>query len=98
MVRAGGLDLRGRAAAAAGRAPVFLTDSLLVALTAPPSGPNGDRLVRGQREISPLRFEDDDGVAFHLSHSDWIALLPRHGFSIGGLHELYAPADASPPR
>jgi len=77
---------------------VFLTNSVLVALTAPPSGPNGDRLVRGQREISPLRFEDDDGVEFHLAHSDWIALLSRHGFTVTGLHELYAPDDAEPTR
>jgi SAM-dependent methyltransferase len=77
---------------------VFLTNSLLVALTAPPSGPNADRLVRGQREISPLRFEDDDGVEFHLAHGDWIALLSRHGFTVSGLHELYAPDDAAPTR
>jgi SAM-dependent methyltransferase len=73
---------------------VFLTNSLLVALTAPPSGPNADRLVRGQREISPLRFEDDDGVEFHLAHGDWIALLARHGLAVTGLRELYAPASA----
>ena len=54
---------------------VFLTNSLLVALTAPTHGPNGDRLVRPQREISRLRFEDDEGVEFHLAHGDWIALL-----------------------
>ena len=45
-----------------------------------------------------MRFDDDDGVEFHLSHGDWIALLTRHGFTIGALHELYAPADAEPPR
>jgi SAM-dependent methyltransferase len=77
---------------------VFLTNSLLVALTAPPSGPNADRLVRSQREISPLRFEDDDGVEFHLAHGDWIALLARHGLTVTGLHELYAPAGAEQPR
>ena len=77
---------------------VFLTNSLLVALTAPPSGPNSDRLVRGQRAISPLRFDDDDAVEFHLSHGDWVALLARHGFSVTGLHELYAPPGAEPPR
>ena len=63
------------------------------------AGPNSDRLVRGQREISPLRFDDDDAVEFHLSHSDWIALLARHGFTVTGLHELYAPPGAvDPPR
>jgi SAM-dependent methyltransferase len=77
---------------------VFLTHSVLVPLTAPPSGPNVDRLLRGQREISPLRFEGDDAVEFHLSPGDWIALLRRHGFTITGLHELYAPDDAEPTR
>jgi len=77
---------------------VFLTSSVLVALTAPPSGPNGDRLVRPQREISPLRFEDDDGVEFHLAHGEWIATLARHGFTVTGLHELHAPEDAEPTR
>jgi SAM-dependent methyltransferase len=78
---------------------VFLTNSLLVALTAPADGgPNGDRLVRGQREISPLRFEDDEGVEFHLSPGEWIAALRRHGFSVTALHELYVPAGAEPTR
>jgi SAM-dependent methyltransferase len=73
---------------------IFLTNSLLVALTAPSSGPNTERLVRGQREISPLRFDDDEAVEFHLAHGDWIALLARHGLAVTGLHELYAPASA----
>jgi SAM-dependent methyltransferase len=73
---------------------VFLTNSVLVALTAPPSGQNEDRLVRPQREISPLRFDDDDAVEFHLAHGDWIATLIRHGFTVTGLHELFAPEDA----
>jgi len=77
---------------------VFLTSSVLAALTAPPSGPSTDRLVRAQREISRLRFDDDDGVEFHLAHGDWIATLDRHGFAVTGLHELYAPADAEPTR
>ena len=77
---------------------VFLTNSVLVALTAPSSGPNGDRLLRGQREISPLRFDDDDAIEFHLSHSEWFALLTRNGFDVTGLYELYAPAGAEPSR
>jgi SAM-dependent methyltransferase len=77
---------------------VFLTNSLLVALTAPPSGPNTDRLVRSQREISQLRFDGEDGVEFHLAHGDWIATLARHGFTVTGLRELYAPAGADPGR
>jgi SAM-dependent methyltransferase len=77
---------------------VFLTNSVLVALTAPPSGPNTDRLVRSQREISPMRFEGDESVEFHLAHGEWIATLARHGFTVTGLHELYAPFDAEPTR
>ena len=77
---------------------VFLTNSMLVALTAPPTGPNGDRLVRGLREISPLRFDDDEGVEFHLAHGEWVALLARYGFTVTGLHELYAPDGARQPR
>ena len=73
---------------------VFLTNHVLVALTSPPAGVNTDRLVRGQREISPLRFDDDDAVEFHPSHGEWIALLTRHGFTIEALHEVYAPAGA----
>jgi SAM-dependent methyltransferase len=78
---------------------VFLTTSVIVALTAPADGgPNGDELVRGQREISPLRFEGEEGVEFHLSPGEWIAALRRHGFTVTALHELYAPDDAESTR
>jgi SAM-dependent methyltransferase len=78
---------------------VFLTTSVIVALTAPADGgPNDDLLVRGQREIETLRFEGEAGVEFHLSHGDWIAALARHGFTVTGLHELYAPDGAEPTR
>jgi SAM-dependent methyltransferase len=70
---------------------VFLTNHVLVALTSPSSGPVGDRLVRSQREIARMQFDDDDAVEFHLSHGDWIATLGRHGFTVTALHELYAP-------
>jgi SAM-dependent methyltransferase len=74
---------------------VFLTNSVLVTLTAPSDGaPNGDRLVRGQREIETLRFEGEQGVEFHLSHGEWIAALARHGFAVTALHELYGPEGA----
>jgi GrpB-like predicted nucleotidyltransferase (UPF0157 family)/SAM-dependent methyltransferase len=77
---------------------VFLTNSLLVALTAPETGACGDRLVRAQRGLHALTWPDDEGVEFHLSHGDWIALLGRHGLTVTGLHELYAPEGAAPTR
>jgi SAM-dependent methyltransferase len=77
---------------------VFLTNSLLVALTAPDAGPCGDRLVRAQRGLHALTWPDEDGVEFHLPHGEWIALLRRHGLTVTGLHELYAPQGAAPTR
>jgi SAM-dependent methyltransferase len=77
---------------------VFLTNSLLVALTAPESGACGDRLVRAQRGMYTLTWPDDEGVEFHLPHGEWIAVLRRHGLTVTGLHELYAPDDAEPTR
>jgi SAM-dependent methyltransferase len=77
---------------------VFLTNHVLVALASPPTGPVTDRLVRSQREIARLRFDDDDAVEFHLSHGEWIATLARHGFTVTALHELYAPDHAEQER
>jgi SAM-dependent methyltransferase len=73
---------------------VFLTNHLLVALTAPPSGPCGDRLVRGLRGLRVVTYPDEEGVEFHISHGEWIALLGRHGLTVTALHELYAPDGA----
>jgi SAM-dependent methyltransferase len=77
---------------------VFLTNSLLVALTAPDAGACGDRLVRPQRGLFALTWPDDDGVEFHLAHGEWIAVLRRHGLAVTGLHELYAPDGATQTR
>jgi SAM-dependent methyltransferase len=76
----------------------FLTNHVLVALTAQPDGPNVDRLVRGQREIARLVYEDDPAIEFHLSHGEWFALLTRHGYEVTGLFELYAPPGAEEAR
>jgi SAM-dependent methyltransferase len=73
---------------------VFLTNHVLVALTAPPTGACGDRLLRDQRGMYAVTFPDEEGVEFHISHGDWIALLGRHGFTVTALRELYAPEDA----
>jgi SAM-dependent methyltransferase len=77
---------------------VFLTNSLLVALCMPDTGTATDRMVRDQRGLRALSFPDDDGIEFHLAHGEWISTLGRHGFAVDALHELYAPAGASPTR
>lgn len=75
---------------------VFLVNSLLSTLCVPAEGGvAGDRLLRGQRELSPVEWPGG-GVEHHLSHGEWIAVLRRHGFVVDALHELYPPADASP--
>ena len=51
---------------------VFLTNHLLVALTAPPTGACGDRLVRDLRGLRIVTFPDDDSIEFHISHGEWI--------------------------
>jgi SAM-dependent methyltransferase len=73
---------------------VFLTNSLLSALTVPADeGPAGDVLLRGQRDVRRVTW-DGGGVEHHPSHGDWIAVLTRSGFVVEALHELYAPPDA----
>jgi SAM-dependent methyltransferase len=74
---------------------LFLTNSLLVVLSAPDVGPATDRLVRDQRGLRVVTYPDDDGVEFHLAHGEWIATLARHGFGVTALHELYAPDEAT---
>jgi SAM-dependent methyltransferase len=76
---------------------VFLTNHLLVALTAPPTGACGDKLVRDLRGLRAVTYPDDDAIEFHISHGEWIDVLRRNGLPVTALHELYAPehADAS---
>jgi SAM-dependent methyltransferase len=74
---------------------IFLTSSLLFNLCVPESGAEyaGTQLLRAQSAIRRLHWPDG-GVEFHPSYGEWITLLRTAGFSIEGLHELYAPPDA----
>ena len=50
------------------------------------------------RSSGCTRFDwrsDNDGIAFGLSHGDWIRLLREHGFEIVKLVEIQAPAGAA---
>jgi SAM-dependent methyltransferase len=77
---------------------VFLTSSLLIALSTPDEGAAGDRLLRSQRSIRRLEWPGEEGVEFHLAHGEWIAVLRAAGFAVEALHELYAPEGARPTR
>jgi hypothetical protein len=42
-----------------------------------------------------VQWDGDDGVEFHLSHSEWIGLFTRSGFEIEELRELRIPEGAA---
>jgi SAM-dependent methyltransferase len=74
---------------------VFLCNSTLALLCMPETGPVQDHFVRPQ--FGMHRFDwrsDDDGIAFGLSHGEWIRLLREHGFEILKLIEVQPPPDA----
>jgi SAM-dependent methyltransferase len=73
---------------------VFLCNSALLILCAPDDADQmvGERLVRPQ--FGMHRFDQWDGVEYHLAHGDWIALLRETGFEIEALYELQALPEA----
>lgn len=76
---------------------VFLANSVLSTLCVPDDeGPADQRLHRAQKGLYRTEW-DGGGIEFHPSHSVWIALLRRAGFTIEAMHELYAPDDADDP-
>jgi SAM-dependent methyltransferase len=67
---------------------VFLTNSVLVYLTAPDVGVVTEQLQRPQFGMGRIRWPGEEGIEYHLAHGDWIGLLREHGFEIEALHEL----------
>jgi SAM-dependent methyltransferase len=76
---------------------VFLTNSVLVYLTAPPVGPQTEQLQRPQFGMYCVQWPGEPGIEYHLAHGDWIRLLRGHGFEIEALLELRAPEGAADP-
>jgi SAM-dependent methyltransferase len=73
---------------------VFLRNSTLVVLCMTMDPPAREALVRPQRGLHRVDWDDTGEVEFHLGHGDWIDLLRASGFEVEGLLELYAPDDA----
>jgi len=73
---------------------VFLRNSTLLVLCQTLEPPATEQLVRPQRGLHRIDWEDTGEVEFHLGHGDWIALLRKSGFDVERLVELYAPDDA----
>jgi ubiquinone/menaquinone biosynthesis C-methylase UbiE len=53
-----------------------------------------ERLVRPQRGLNRVDWEDTNEVEFHLPHGEMFELLRANSFAVERLIELYAPDDA----
>ena len=65
----------------------FLVNSPLSTLCVPDAGPATTHL---QRPFSALGRMVFDGIEYHPSHADWIAVLRSSGFVVEALYELIA--------
>jgi SAM-dependent methyltransferase len=72
---------------------VFLTGSVLAALTAPVEGPVGETLQRSMAAARRIAWDEDEApsVEFHLPHGEMLSLLGELGFAEVRLREVYAP-------
>jgi SAM-dependent methyltransferase len=74
---------------------IAMTNSVLAVIAMPEleeDGPATDRLLRSQRVIRRMEWDDGDrSVEFHPSHGDWIGLFRANGFEVEDLIEVYAP-------
>jgi SAM-dependent methyltransferase len=71
---------------------VFMCQSLLMTLCAPPSEePAGLTLQRPQFGLHALEWPDMDVPDFHLPHGEMLRLLRDTGFEVEALHELRVP-------
>ncbi|HZR96002.1 MAG TPA: class I SAM-dependent methyltransferase [Gaiellaceae bacterium] len=76
---------------------VFLTNSVLSYLTAPPVGALTEQLQRAQFGMYRIQWPGETGTEFHLAHGEWIRLLRENAFRIDALLELEPHADAVSP-
>jgi len=74
---------------------IFLTNSVLAYLCSPDEGNVVDRLLRDQFGMYRIKWPGEDGIEYHLAHSEWIARLRANGFAIEALHEPQPPAGAT---
>jgi SAM-dependent methyltransferase len=76
---------------------VFLTNSNVMMLVAPPVGKLTEQLQRPLFGLYETQFPGEVSTEYHLPHGEWIRLLRANGFEIEALHELQAPEDAVDP-
>jgi SAM-dependent methyltransferase len=74
---------------------VFICNSTLSILCAPDEGKVGERLIRSQADLGRIAWPgEDEGVEYHLAHSEMIRILRTNAFEIDALHERLAPESA----
>ena len=74
---------------------IFLRNSTLSMLCMPDTGPVTENLLRAQRGLNRMEWDDDEpGVEFHLPAGELLRLLRQSGFELLDLVELYPPPGA----
>jgi ubiquinone/menaquinone biosynthesis C-methylase UbiE len=73
---------------------VFLRNSTLSILCMPEEGNVTATLLRPQRGLHRLEWQNPQEVEFHLGHGDLFRVLTRSGFDVIDLVELYARDDS----
>lgn len=75
---------------------VFMTDHLISFITADEDENVGQtrKLLRSYFDSYKMRWSEDDGIEFHLTHSAWIELFANNGLQVERLLELSAPDEA----
>lgn len=76
---------------------VLMVDHLLAFVTAHTDEEIGQTRVlhRSYFDSYRMRWSEEDGIEFHLTHGDWIDLFRENGFEIMKLQELAAPEGAT---
>ena len=73
---------------------VFLRNSTLSILCMPEEGKVGPTLLRPQRGLNRLEWQNPAETEFHLGHGELFRLLTRSGFDVVDLVELFAKDDS----
>jgi SAM-dependent methyltransferase len=72
---------------------IFLCNSPLATICSDYDGVK-EQLVRPQRGLLRLEWDDTGEVEFHPGHGEWLDILRANGFVVERLIELFAPEDA----
>jgi SAM-dependent methyltransferase len=75
---------------------IFLRNSTLSVLCAPAEGRAGDRLLRPQRGLHRIDWQEGElATEFHIGAGEMVGLLRRTGLELLDLIELFAPEEAA---